>query len=35
MIQELQASINRLERETKILKEAIVLLMAEEHGRRR
>lgn len=34
-IQELQARINRLELEKKILKEATALLMAEEHGRRR
>ena len=34
-IQELQALINRLELEKKILKEATALLMAEEHGRRR
>lgn len=34
-IQELQAHINRLELEKKILKEATALLMAEEHGRRR
>lgn len=34
-IQQLQARINRLELEKKILKEATALLMAEEHGRRR
>lgn len=34
-IQELQARINRLELEKKILKETTALLMAEEHGRRR
>jgi len=34
-IQELQARINRLELEKKILKEATALLMAEEHGRKR
>ncbi len=34
-IQELQARINRLELEKKILKEATALLMAKEHGRRR
>lgn len=34
-IQELQARINRLELEKKILKEATALLMVEEHGRRR
>jgi len=33
-IQELQARINRLELEKKILTEATALLMAEEHGRR-
>jgi len=34
-IQELQAHINRLELEKKILKETTALLMAEAHGRRR
>ena len=34
-IQELEARINRLEREKSILKEATALLMAEEHERSR
>jgi transposase len=34
-IQELEARINRLEREKSILKKATALLMAEEHERSR